>query len=49
MNGTNRRGAEIAEGSLSFKEEAEPEFLRVHLRDLCVSAVRSFESKEGSP
>jgi hypothetical protein len=48
MNGTNRGGAEVAERSLSFKEEVSFGFLRVHLRDLRVSAVRSFENKEVS-
>lgn len=49
MSGTNRGGAEVAERSLRFKEEAEPDFLRVHLCDLRVSAVRSFEGKEVLP
>jgi hypothetical protein len=58
MNGTNppsqklrrtgRGGAEVAERSLSLMEEVSMGFLRVHLRDLRVSAVRSFESKEVS-
>jgi hypothetical protein len=49
MNGTNRGGAEVAERSLRFKEEVEPDFLRVYLRELRVSAVRSFQSKEVLP
>jgi hypothetical protein len=58
MNGTNppsqklrrtgRGGAEVAERSLSFEEVVAPDFLRVHRRDLCASAVRSFEGKEVS-
>ena len=43
---TGRGGAEVAEGSLSFKEEVSLGFLLVHLRELCASAVRSFEGKE---
>ena len=49
MMGTNRGDAEVAEGSLSFKEEVSLGFLRVHLRDLRVSAVRSFEGEEVTP
>jgi hypothetical protein len=48
LNGTNRGGAEVAERSLSFQEEVSLGSLRVHLRDLRVSTVRSFRSKEVS-
>lgn len=48
MNGTNRGGAEVAERSLSLMEEVSMVFLRVHLRDLRVSAVRSIRSEEVS-
>jgi hypothetical protein len=44
---TGRGGAEVAERTLEFPRENLC-FLRVRLRELRVSAVRSFESKEVS-